>query len=390
MDPQKAQVSAPRLISDFEVLYNTLVADPVVPAGFLTEFTELEEHARRAATRTLNKYVSITEAAASMDLERHRGQQVSKDAEDRALFDQIVLQVELRPPRFRTEWQKLAGDGQTSRRDAEADLRNRYLRILSDMFKNTNNSMGQLLQENHQDLELLGAGRRAKHIAIPGSRRPEVFGIVGSSQEYLQVRLAEPCVRGALEHTHTLSCYIFLQEVAGLSIKPTDEALHVVTRKEIMVSALPSRPPRQAPRYPTVLLAALEDLIKDTETRVYWKVLAWWLLVQGTLRFDDRWGILSADVVVDDSGMHAKLTRSMVSGPDKKYHAGENDYRYRSEIKSKTIGLYQITDVTDLYKIENNKSAKKLQTLQTLQTLQFLIKKKCAVWSWVHIFKHSR
>ena len=30
------------------------------------------------------------------------------------------------------------------------------------------------------------------------------------------------------------------------------------------------------------------------------------------------------------------------------YHAGQNDYRYRSEIKSKTIGLYQITDVTDL------------------------------------------
>ena len=49
------------------------------------------------------------------------------------------------------------------------------------------------------------------------------------------------------------------------------------------------------------------------------------------------------------------------------YHPAENDYRYRSEIKSKTIGLYQITDVTDLYKIENNRSASKLQTLQALQ-----------------------
>ena len=29
------------------------------------------------------------------------------------------------------------------------------------------------------------------------------------------------------------------------------------------------------------------------------------------------------------------------------YHLRENDYRYRSEIKSKTIGLYQITDITD-------------------------------------------
>ena len=42
------------------------------------------------------------------------------------------------------------------------------------------------------------------------------------------------------------------------------------------------------------------------------------------------------------------------------YHQRQNKYRYRSEIKSKTIGLYQITDVTDLYKIENNKSAKKI------------------------------
>ena len=31
------------------------------------------------------------------------------------------------------------------------------------------------------------------------------------------------------------------------------------------------------------------------------------------------------------------------------YHQRQNNYRYRSEIKSKTIGLYQITDVTDLY-----------------------------------------
>ena len=30
------------------------------------------------------------------------------------------------------------------------------------------------------------------------------------------------------------------------------------------------------------------------------------------------------------------------------YHCRQNDYRYRSEIKSKRIGLYQITDITDL------------------------------------------
>ena len=46
-----------------------------------------------------------------------------------------------------------------------------------------------------------------------------------------------------------------------------------------------------------VLLAALEDLIKEPEARVYWKVLDWWLLVQDwcTLRFDDHRGILPSD-----------------------------------------------------------------------------------------------
>ena len=33
----------------------------------------------------------------------------------------------------------------------------------------------------------------------------------------------------------------------------------------------------------------------------------------------------------------------------KKYHLGQNDYSYKYEIKSKTIGLHQITDITDLY-----------------------------------------
>ena len=150
------------------------------------------------------------------------------------------------------------------------------------------------------------SGTDSRHIAIPGPGRPEVFGMVGSSprtitwrhySEYPQVRLAKPCVRGALKHAH--SCFFFLQEVAGVSFKHTDEALNVVTREEIMVSALPGRPPRQAPRYPRVLVAALEDLIMDLEARMCWKVRAWWLLAQawGTLRYDDHWGILPADSV---------------------------------------------------------------------------------------------
>ena len=38
------------------------------------------------------------------------------------------------------------------------------------------------------------------------------------------------------------------------------------------------------------------------------------------------------------------LTRALGS-----YHSTQNNYSYKSEIKSKTIGLYQITGVTVLY-----------------------------------------
>ena len=57
----------------------------------------------------------------------------------------------------------------------------------------------------------------------------------------------------------------------------------------------------------------------ETNARAYLRIMGWWLLVQswGTLRFDDHRGLLPADVVVNQSGMLAKLSRTKVSGPDK-------------------------------------------------------------------------
>ena len=118
-----------------------------------------------------------------------------------------------------------------------------------------------------QNMGLLGAERRERARWLAAARGVSFPDSWRHFSEHLR----------SLKHTH--SCYVFLEEVAGVSLKHTGEALFVVTRKEIMVSALPGRPPRQAPRYPTVLLAAMEDLIKDPEARLYWKVLAWWLLV---------------------------------------------------------------------------------------------------------------
>ena len=184
--------------------------------------------------------------------------------------------------------------------------------------------MGQLLREDPKNIDLLGAGRRASTLRSRVRGVQKFLGWLAAAHnlafpdswrhdsEFLQVRLAEPCVRGALKHTH--SCYVFLQEVAGVSVRDTDNALYTVTRKEIFTSALPGRPPRQAPRYPSVLLAAFEELVMDPEAKQYWRIMGWWLLLQawGTLRFDDHRGLLPADVVVDQSGMTAKLSRTKV------------------------------------------------------------------------------
>ena len=248
---------------------------------------------------------------------------------EQQLADQLVMLSELMPRKFRTRMQRLANEGPTARRDAEADLQSKYLRILADILKNTETPMEQLLRESPQNMELLGAGRRASTLRSRVRGVQKFMGWLAAAHnlafpdcwrhysEFLQVRLAEPCVRGALKHTH--SYYVFLQEVAGVSVKHTDNALYTVTSKEILTSALPGRPPRQAPRYPSVLLAAFEELVMDPDAKQFWRIMGWWLLLQawGTLRFDDHRGLLPADVVVDHCGMVAKVSRTKVTGPNK-------------------------------------------------------------------------
>ena len=122
-------------------------------------------------------------------------------------------------------------------------------------------------------VQSLGGGRRA------GSFRSRVWTIqdfigwlIAAHQisfqnhwkqltEYLQVRYSEPSVRGALKLVH--SSYIFLQEVAGIEDKLTDTALYSVSLKELTAQASPGQAPRQAPRFPTILLAAVEDMVLD-------------------------------------------------------------------------------------------------------------------------------
>ena len=139
-------------------------------------------------------------------------------------------------------------------------------------------TMGRLIRGNPSNVQLLGGGRRA------GTQRSRVRSIQkfigwliaahGNSfpnhwrqlTEYLQVRYSEPCVRGALKLVH--SSFVFLQEVAGID-KLTDTAMYSVSLKELMAQASPGKAPRQAPRFPTFLLAALEDMVLSLETPLF-------------------------------------------------------------------------------------------------------------------------
>ena len=77
---------------------------------------------------------------------------------------------------------------------------------------------------------------------------------------------------------------------------------------------------RQAPRFPTIILAALEDSVVSLDTPTYWRVMSRWLLLQcwATLPFDDHRGTVPSELKISGSGLLGKLTRSKVSGPDKK------------------------------------------------------------------------
>ena len=289
----------------------------------------LEMPARRAAKRALISAVSITDSMASTALSAFREEAGRRATEFGTIGDQLAIAADIRPKRFRTKWQRAIYDGPTARKDAEAAERDRWLQLLANLLRSTDTPMGKLVRESPSNIQLLGGGRRAGTLRSRVRSVQKFLGWLVASHgitflahwrqltEYLHVRYSEPCVRGSLKLVH--SSYIFLQEVAGVEDKLSDSAMYAVSLKELMSQASPGRPPRQAPRFPTILLAVFEDTVLSADKAVFVRVLSWWLLVQswGTLRFDDHRGLLPRDFIVSSTGLQARLTRSEVSGSDK-------------------------------------------------------------------------
>ena len=300
-----------------------------MPLGYLQEFMSLEAPARKSANRLQASAVAVSDSAASTALVALRRGSEHRASIEKSIADQLVVAADMRPKSFRTKWQRIVYDGPTARKDAETAERDRWIQLLANLLRSTDTPMGKLIRENPSNIQLLRGGRRAGTLRSRVRSVQKFLGWLIASHgvsfpvhwrqltEYLQVRYSEPCVRGSLKLVH--SSYVFLQEVAGIEDKLTDSAMYVVALKELMSQAIPGKPPRQAPRFPTILLAAFEDMVLAVDKPVFLRVLSWWLLVQswGTLRFDDHRGLLPREFVVTSTGLQARLTRSKVSGSDK-------------------------------------------------------------------------
>ena len=159
----------------------------------------------------------------------------------------------------------------TARKDAETAERDRWIQLLANLLRSTDTPMGKVDQGKSEQYSAAQGRSPCRNSQVEGSICAEVprlahcfarhqFSGSLAAADGVSPRsgYSEPCVRGALKLVH--SSYIFLQEVSGIEDKLTDSAMYAVSLKELLSQASPGRPPRQAPRFPTILLAAFEEM----------------------------------------------------------------------------------------------------------------------------------
>ena len=147
--------------SDEVILYFTLVADKVVPDGFLSDFLHLSRSISSAAHRQASRLAHVSDVEAALFV---HGEQVKiKDQvlEHKAAVDIFVNASSFPPTRYKSRLHVAKFQGPSARKDAEESERQRWLQLLANLIVGTDTPMGKLLQSRQGDISLLGAGRRA-------------------------------------------------------------------------------------------------------------------------------------------------------------------------------------------------------------------------------------
>ena len=323
--------SAQNQWTDEVILYFTLVADKVIPDGFLFDFLHMSQWISSAAHRQAARLARVTDVEAALFVHSVQTKVKDQALEQKAAVDTFVAAASIPPTRYKSRLHLAKFQGPSARRDAEESERQRWLQLLANLIVGTDTPMGRLLQSRQGDISLLGAGRRA------GTLRSRVrnirhflawlavnHGITYPTRQthltdFMQVRLSEPCNRGSLKLVH--ESFIFVDIVSGLepNLRLTSSQLYITIYRELMTKALPGKLPRQAPRMFSSMLKALEQLVMSVSSPVYFRIYAWWTCIQSwaTLRFDDHRGINPRDIRIDSSSFSATLTRGKTIGEDK-------------------------------------------------------------------------
>ena len=179
------------------------------------------------------------------------------------------------PRRCRTRLERSLHGGPTARRDADEAERQRWLQVLADLVRHSSTPMGQLLAAQPRNVEVLGAGKRASTLRsrvrairkflrwLLVTRQLDYAQSVEHYTEYLRTRLSETCNRAALKTPH--HALVFPGELAGTQPqdRPTSTKLYSVVFRELLATALPGRPSKQAPRMFVSMLRALEKVVTD-------------------------------------------------------------------------------------------------------------------------------
>ena len=248
--------------------------------GCLDHFLSFEPHALQQNGQTdVTQRLPISAAQWLHHQREHRAEEARTE---RTALDQLVLASEQTPRRFRTRWQAISFQGPTARQDVETAERNKWLDVLADIQLALPTPLGALLREDPASRRMLRAGRRVGAVrARVRSIRKCLAWLAAAHElpfattdmhlvEFLQVQHSEPSPRGAIKLTH--AGFVFMEELSGVK-----EKLTAVTsvKQELMATSLGARESKQAPRFPEVILAALEEPLADDAQPVFHRIMAW-------------------------------------------------------------------------------------------------------------------
>ena len=251
-------------------------------SGHVTTRASSRKILQSYAQSSIRKSAGINNFGSAVWLHDYNVSHTRNDNTVRREEDQFLLAALDRSLRFPTKWQRQTFDGPHGRRDAEEALRSKWPEVLCKLVRSTRTPMGVLLAQKGQNLKLLGACRRASTLrSRVRSVRKFLSWLAGASgvffpsetqllTEFLQVRHSESCNGGSLKGTH--QSFVFLEVAAAVVVRVTNNAVYTVLYKELFSSTLPGRPRRQAPRIPTVMLQAVEDLVPDEISLFYFRV----------------------------------------------------------------------------------------------------------------------